>query len=184
MAPSTQLLACVMESPIGPLAVAADGEGVRAVEFSDASDPAAALSELSRRLAREVTLAHSGLAHACAAELREYFAGARREFSIPLAPRGTDFQRRVWSALAAIPIGTTRSYGDVAREVADLSAVRAVGAANGANPIAIIIPCHRVIASDGTLHGYGGGLHRKRWLLDHERAMAGATLFAAQGGHA
>lgn len=101
-------------------------------------------------------------------QLRAYFVGELDRFELPLAPRGTDFQRRVWTALQAIPSGETRSYASIAKQVESPDAVRAVGAANGANPIAIIIPCHRVIASDGTLHGYAGGLERKRWLLDLE----------------
>lgn len=176
------LFASAVESPVGLIVVAADEVAVRAVEFSDETTPLAAVKGLSRRLDAELSMAEGTIAGRTAAELREYFAGERRAFTVPLAPRGTDFQKRVWDALGLIPLGETRSYGDVARQVADHSAVRAVGAANGANPIAIIIPCHRVIAADGTLHGYGGGLHRKRWLLDHERAMAGATLFAGPSG--
>ena len=96
------------------------------------------------------------------------FDGARLDFG------GTEFQRAVWNALLAIPVGTTVSYGELARKIRRPDAVRAVGAANGANPIPIVVPCHRVVASDGSLHGYGGGLDRKRWLLDHEERHAGA----------
>ncbi|GJQ29355.1 MAG: hypothetical protein HBSAPP03_12390 [Phycisphaerae bacterium] len=120
------------------------------------------------------------LVHAARDQLAEYFSGTRRAFDIPLDPAGTAFQRRVWDALQAIPAGETRSYADVAREIGSPSAVRAVGAANGANPIAIVIPCHRVIASDGSLHGYGGGLERKRWLLGFEGAAHRTSLFAAE----
>ena len=107
-----------------------------------------------------------------AAQLREYFAGKRRTFDLPLAPRGTAFQERVWRALLAIPFGETCSYGDIARAIGRPSASRAVGAANGKNPIAIIIPCHRVIGTSGALVGYGGGLPTKRWLLEHEYTSA------------
>lgn len=100
-----------------------------------------------------------------AAQLGEYFRGERRAFDLELAPRGTEFQRDVWSALQRIPYGETRSYSDIAREIGRPAAVRAVGAANGANPIPIVIPCHRVVGSNGSLTGFGGGIETKRWLL-------------------
>jgi methylated-DNA-[protein]-cysteine S-methyltransferase len=106
-------------------------------------------------------------------QLQEYFDGSRLVFEIPLAPEGTDFQRRVWMALRDIPYARTVSYGDIAREVGNPRGVRAVGLANGRNPIAIIVPCHRVIGANGSLTGYGGGLDRKRWLLAHEARHAG-----------
>jgi methylated-DNA-[protein]-cysteine S-methyltransferase len=109
---------------------------------------------------------------AASKQLREYFAGARTTFDVPLAPVGTEFQRSVWDQLLAIPYGATCSYGDVARAIGSPSASRAVGAANGKNPIAIIVPCHRVIGANASLTGYGGGLERKRWLLEHEGAQA------------
>lgn len=105
-------------------------------------------------------------------QLAAYFAGQLRSFDLPLAPAGTDFQRRVWSALRAIPYGTTWSYGELARHVGSATASRAVGLANGKNPIALVIPCHRVIGSDGSLTGYGGGLDRKRFLLELETGVA------------
>jgi methylated-DNA-[protein]-cysteine S-methyltransferase len=104
-------------------------------------------------------------------QIDQYFARRRREFSIPLDPRGTPFQRRVWTALQRIPYGTTTSYGAIARAIRAVAAVRAVGSANGANPIPIIIPCHRVIGADGSLTGFGGGLDRKKFLLDLERGV-------------
>jgi methylated-DNA-[protein]-cysteine S-methyltransferase len=100
-----------------------------------------------------------------AAQLHEYFRGQRRAFDLPLAPRGTEFQQDVWRALQRIPYGETRSYSDVAREIGRPAAIRAVGAANGANPIPIVIPCHRVVGSNGSLTGFGGGIETKRWLL-------------------
>lgn len=101
-------------------------------------------------------------------QLREYFAGRRDEFDLPLAPEGTEFQHEVWRAVAAIPYGETRSYGEIARQIGKADAVRAVGAANGQNPLPIVIPCHRVIGSDGRLTGYGGGLPLKKRLLELE----------------
>jgi methylated-DNA-[protein]-cysteine S-methyltransferase len=108
-------------------------------------------------------------------QLAEYFAGERRAFALPLAPLGTDFERRVWQELAVIPYGETRSYAEVAAAIGRPAACRAVGRANGSNPIAVVIPCHRVIGSDGSLTGYGGGLPLKRFLLDLEGAGGAST---------
>jgi methylated-DNA-[protein]-cysteine S-methyltransferase len=110
------------------------------------------------------------------AQLAEYFAGTLREFDLPLRPRGTEFQQRVWRALRDIPYGTTRSYGWLAAEIGAPGAARAVGLANGQNPVSIIVPCHRVVGANGALTGYGGGLPAKQWLLSHEAARMG--LFA------
>ena len=107
-----------------------------------------------------------------ATQLAEYFAGRRRQFDLPLDLRGTEFQRQVWDQLLRIPSGETRSYAEIARNINQPKAVRAVARANGDNFRGIVIPCHRVIGSDGSLTGYGGGLARKQWLLDHERKMA------------
>ena len=104
-------------------------------------------------------------------ELTAYVAGELREFTVPLDPRGTAFQRRVWQAVAAVPFGVTKSYRDIAVALGQPTATRAVGLANGANPLPIIIPCHRIIGSNGTLTGYGGGLEMKRWLLRHEGVL-------------
>jgi len=105
------------------------------------------------------------------AQLKEYFEGTRTSFDLPLEPTGTDFQLRVWNLLRGIPYGVTTSYGELARRLGDPQKSRAVGAANGANPIPIIVPCHRVVGSKGELTGFGGGLERKRWLLEHEGAL-------------
>lgn len=105
-------------------------------------------------------------------QLDEYFAGQRHQFALPLSPHGTAFQMDVWTALRDIPYGQTTSYGELARQIKRPRAVRAVGAANGANPLAIIVPCHRVIGSNGSLTGYGGGLPAKKWLLAHEQRHA------------
>jgi len=110
-------------------------------------------------------------------ELRAYFAGELTRFTIPLDTPGSEWQRRVWHALREIPYGETTSYGQIASKLDTPGGARAVGLANGQNRVSIVVPCHRVIAADGTLHGYGGGLPRKRWLLDHESLHAGAGLF-------
>jgi methylated-DNA-[protein]-cysteine S-methyltransferase len=157
----------------GPLAIFAATEGEALVElhlrWGDAA--LAALAEEpppATDLLREVRR-----------QLREYFAGERRAFSVPLAPRGTEFERQVWRELVTIPFGETRSYAQVAQSIGRPAACRAVGRANGRNPIPIIIPCHRVIGSDGSLTGYGGGLPVKRFLLDLE--MGGAPARSALG---
>jgi methylated-DNA-[protein]-cysteine S-methyltransferase len=151
-----------MESPVGALRLLSDGEALVGVTMEDRAgglrldsadgrgDP---LLEKARR------------------ELAEWFAGERTTFSLPLRPRGTPFQLEVWRALCEIPFGETRTYGEIAARLGRPSASRAVGAANGRNPIGIVVPCHRVIGADGTLTGYAGGMERKRWLLEHERAV-------------
>ena len=112
----------------------------------------------------------------CVNQLDEYFQAKRKVFELALAPQGTDFQKRVWAQLLEIPYGETVSYLDVARAIGNAKSIRAVGAANGANPLSIIVPCHRVIGSDGKLTGYGGGLWRKEWLLNHERRHSSGQL--------
>jgi methylated-DNA-[protein]-cysteine S-methyltransferase len=109
-------------------------------------------------------------------QLDAYFAGDLTQFDLELRPRGTPFQQAVWSALREIPFGTTCAYGQIAEQVADRTKTRAVAAAIGRNPIGIVVPCHRVVGADGSLTGYAGGLDRKRWLLDHEATVSGATL--------
>jgi len=143
-----------MDSPVGRLTLLWDGALI-GVEFDGAPR-----GERSDRALAPVR-----------GQLEEYFARRRERFDLPMAPAGTPFQRAVWAALARIPYGRTVSYGDIARQIGRPRAVRAVGAANGHNPIAIIVPCHRVIGADGSLTGYGGGMPRKRWLLEHERAL-------------
>jgi methylated-DNA-[protein]-cysteine S-methyltransferase len=143
-------------TPIGPLTIVADPGAVVAIRFADESVPAASLPGASAVLAR------------AAAQLGEYFAGARHDFDLPLAAVGTAFQRTVWHALTAIPFGATCGYAELAARVGRPTAARAIGAANGRNPIPIVVPCHRVIGADGSLTGYAGGMATKRWLLDHE----------------
>lgn len=113
----------------------------------------------------------SPLLENCIQQLDEYFLHKRQKFELPLMPQGTSFQKRVWGKLQEIPFGTTASYLDIAKRIGDPRAIRAVGGANGKNPIAIIIPCHRVIGANGKLVGYGGGLWRKEWLLRHEQSV-------------
>ena len=109
-------------------------------------------------------------------QLQEYFAHQRQQFNLPIQPQGTDFQRQVWQVLVQIPYGETMSYGELAQAIQQPTAARAVGAANGRNPIAVVVPCHRVIASNGKLTGYAGGLDRKQWLLGHEQASPKSSV--------
>jgi AraC family transcriptional regulator of adaptative response/methylated-DNA-[protein]-cysteine methyltransferase len=158
-----------LESPVGPLIVGATSTGVCLVEFSERRMLERELDELGRRHGLAVVPgANTHTAGVCR-ELTEYFAGQRTVFEVPLVIKGTDFQERVWAALRTIPYGETRSYHDIAVALGTPGAARAVGRANGANRIAIVIPCHRVVQHDGTLGGYGGGVWRKQRLLDLER---------------
>ena len=110
-------------------------------------------------------------------QLTEYFEGTRKEFNLTLNPEGTDFQKRVWEELLNIPFGKTMSYLELSKKLGDVKAIRAVAAANGKNPLWIVVPCHRVIGSNGDLTGYAGGLHRKKWLLEHESPVKQQSLF-------
>jgi methylated-DNA-[protein]-cysteine S-methyltransferase len=163
-----------MPSPVGELLLVASDAGLVAVRFErnrhggdprDSSVPQASASPAAARVL-----------DAARTQLDEYFAGARLEFDLPLDAHGTPFQRRVWTALAEIPFGQTISYAELARRIGDVKAVRAVGAANGRNPIPIIVPCHRVIGANGSLVGFGGGLERKQWLLEHEGVLTEPLL--------
>ena len=174
-----------VNSPIGPLFLAASAQGLVALEFDARSPGQQTIRPNPRDLRQKKEKEKKGYEivegprqlQAYATELEEYFAGKRREFKFPLDLRGTDFQQSCWRALLAIPYGETRTYADIARAVGKPTAFRAVGMANNRNPIAIVVPCHRVIASDGTLCGYGGGLDIKRKLLELEGALSG-TLAA------
>jgi methylated-DNA-[protein]-cysteine S-methyltransferase len=157
----------VMHTPIDRLVLASDGSAIVGVWMANAEP------DDRRWLDRRGS---DAVLDDARRELDAYFAGRLRTFNIPLAPNGTEFQRRVWSALRDIPFGTTISYADLARRVSNAAAVRAVGAANGRNPIPVIVPCHRVIGSNGSLTGFGGGLPRKQWLLRHEAAQAELDL--------
>jgi methylated-DNA-[protein]-cysteine S-methyltransferase len=155
-----------IDSPIGPLNLAVSEIGLVALEFDRGSFPSRKDKKISWKESPEKVEPYAG-------ELNEYFAGTRRDFTFSLDIRGTPFQVQCWQALIAIPYGETRTYADIARAVKKPQAFRAVGMANNRNPIAIVVPCHRVIASDGTLCGYGGGLDTKRRLLELEGALTG-----------
>lgn len=145
----------VYRSPLGRILITQEGPAITELQFVGDALPG--------------NTGETPLLKAAAVQLEEYFKGKRRHFELPLAPRGTAFQQRVWEALQEIPYGRTRSYGEIAREVGNEKAARAVGMANNRNPIAIVIPCHRVIGADGKLVGYGGGLDKKAYLLDLEK---------------
>jgi O-6-methylguanine DNA methyltransferase len=159
------------QSPVGPLIAAASDEALCSLEFSAADSVAQRIDDLRRRYAGSVREGSNAILDELWSELEQYFRGERHEFTLPLAYPGTGFQEQVWSALREIRYGETWSYLDLARRIGDTAATRAVGMANGANPIAIVIPCHRVVNANGDLGGYGGGLWRKRILLDLERGQ-------------
>jgi AraC family transcriptional regulator of adaptative response/methylated-DNA-[protein]-cysteine methyltransferase len=164
-----------VESPVNPLLIGATEDGLCALEFSERTDVEGQIERLSAAFGLPVVPGTNTHIQRATRELAEYFAGKRKEFSVPLAPVGTPFQRSVWDELMNIPYGETCSYEDLARAVRGTTkGSRAVGQANGRNRIVILIPCHRVVAKDGTLGGYGGGLWRKQFLLDLERKHAGA----------
>ena len=150
-----------IDSPVGPLVLTSDGTALTGVLFDAEVDPAWSTEPCA-------------VLDQAAGQLGEYFAGERTEFDLPLEPAGTPFQRSTWLALREIPYAETINYGQLALRVGNPKASRAVGLANGRNPISIVVPCHRVIGADGSLTGYGGGLDRKRLLLDLERRVAGA----------
>lgn len=163
-----------ISSPLGELVLTASETGLTGVYFPKSREQPRSLDRVSPP---PLTPSRSGrggtndVLNRVAAQLEEYFAGTRTTFDLPLEPGGTDFQLSVWELLRKIPYGVTTSYGELARRLGDPKATRAVGAANGANPIPIIVPCHRVVGSKGELTGFGGGLDRKRWLLEHEGAL-------------
>lgn len=143
------------KSPLGILKILADEKGIRGIDF--VKDKVKSIQNSSSEIIKQ-----------CIRQLDEYFQGKRKSFELELNPEGTEFQRKVWKELLKIPYGTALSYGEIARRIKNQKAVRSVGQAIGRNPIAIVIPCHRVIGSDGSLTGYASGLWRKEWLLKHE----------------
>lgn len=152
-----------IDTPVGALEITGDAQGLASVQFVDSeASPTSIIPEV---LLSAVT------------QLKEYFNKARTEFELQLHPEGTDFQKKVWQQLRNIPFGKTTSYQKMANDLGDPKVIRAAASANGKNPVAIIIPCHRVIGSDGSLTGYAGGLHRKKWLLEHESPVKQGELF-------
>lgn len=149
-------------SPLGIMEITASNEAVISIYYRDKDF--------------ERPIASNDIITTCIVQLDEYFAGVRMEFNINIAPSGTDFQREVWYELTKIPYGVTISYHELSRRLHNEKAIRAVGRANGKNPVSIIVPCHRVIGADGSLTGYGGGLWRKKWLLEHEAKFSGREL--------
>jgi methylated-DNA-[protein]-cysteine S-methyltransferase len=156
-----------LNTPVGPIEISGTNTFITAVTFVD--------GEVEEKTAGPVP----DILLACKQELKEYFAGSRKEFTVKLKPEGSLFQKKVWNELKKIEFGDTCSYSTIAKKLRNPDAVRAVGLANGKNPIAIILPCHRVIGEDGKLTGYAGGLWRKQWLLEHEGNISGnkPTLF-------
>lgn len=173
MPTQSTILTLPMRTPLGEMLAGATQQGICLLEFADSGRAGPELRRLEKRLGAAAGPGESPLLERLQTQLDEYFAGQRRQFDLPLATAGTPFQQRVWVGLRAIPYGETRSYRQLAEELGHASAVRAVGKANGDNPIAILVPCHRLIGSDGSLTGYGGGLWRKQRLLELEKAVGG-----------
>lgn len=153
----------IIDTPLGLLELKGTSEGLDSITHINSKKPIS--KEIPSPLKDTVK------------QLKEYFANKRTEFSIKLLPQGTDFQKRVWKELEQIPHGKTVNYLEIAKRLGDPKVIRAAASANGKNPISIIIPCHRVIGSDGSLTGYAGGLQRKKWLLEHESPVKQGTLF-------
>ena len=168
----TLLRADWIETPIGPMMAIADGHALHLLEFAERKALPAEIRRLQKLTGSGIVMGRHPPIDEIDAELKAYFAGEDLGFKTRIAGHGSPFQRQVWEALRAIPVGVSRTYGAIAAELGLPSSTRAVAGANGANQIAIVIPCHRVLSADGSLTGYGGGLWRKRWLLEHERRMA------------
>jgi methylated-DNA-[protein]-cysteine S-methyltransferase len=170
---ASTLYSTVIDSPVGPLTLVASGAGLRAVLWMHEMDVRVRVGPVDAEHEDP-----NGVLAAAAEQLGEYFDGRRTEFDLPLDAVGSEFQRSAWDALCTIPFGETVSYGEQARRLGDQRKARAVGAANGRNPISIIVPCHRVVGADGSLTGFGGGIENKAWLLDHERQVWAASLLS------
>ena len=152
-----------IKTPLGIAKIEGDENGLTSITVFDSEEQ---VSDIIHELLEDAVY-----------QLQEYFEGSRTEFSLALNPEGTDFQIKVWQALQQIPYGKTVSYLDLSKSLGDVKVIRAVAAANGRNPLWIVVPCHRVIGSDGSLTGYAGGLHRKKWLLEHESPIKQQSLF-------
>jgi len=167
-----------LDTPLCPMLAGATDRGVCLLEMGSPDRRSRQLNELESLLGCASREGSHPVLDRLGEELGAYFTGDLTSFGVPLDTPGSGWQRRVWDALIAIPYGQTTSYGRLAERLGSPGGARAVGLANGSNRVSILVACHRVIAHNGTLHGYGGGLERKRWLLDHERHHSGAGLFA------
>lgn len=154
---------CIIKSPLGFTKITGDDEGIQSVTVLNSEEKITDIIPIELE--------------DCVIQLQEYFEGSRKQFQLKLNLQGTNFQKKVWEQLKQIPYGKTQSYLELSKQLGDIKAIRAVANANGKNPIWIIIPCHRVIGSDGRLTGYAGGLHRKKWLLEHENPYKQQSLF-------
>lgn len=154
---------CIIKSPLGFTKIIGDVDGIASVSILNSEE-------------KETDIIPTTLED-CVHQLKEFFEGTRTQFDLKLNPEGTTFQKTVWDALLTIPYGKTMSYLELSKQLGDVKAIRAVANANGKNPLWIIVPCHRVIGSDGSLTGYAGGLHRKQWLLEHESPYKQQSLF-------
>ncbi len=170
------MLKAIVESEVGPLVAVVDQDALVMLEFAEPERLGPQMDVLTERARVRPTEGNHPLHDEVRRQLGAYFEGSRTEFELPLRLIGTDFQKSVWNLLLKIPYGQTRSYGDLARELGDPDCVRAVGMANGANRLAIVVPCHRVVGADGSLTGYGGGLWRKKRLLELEQGQGGLPL--------
>jgi AraC family transcriptional regulator of adaptative response/methylated-DNA-[protein]-cysteine methyltransferase len=167
------ILTQTIDTPIGLMVAGAVKEGICLLEFSDRKMLNTEYKILKKYLQTDLTDGNNDHLNDLRRELGEYFSGIRKGFSVPLVYTGTDFQKSVWDELMRIPFGITRSYGEQAAALGNTLSVRAVAGANGMNKISIVVPCHRVIGENGNLTGYGGGLWRKKWLLEHEMKFSG-----------
>ncbi|MEW5702729.1 MAG: methylated-DNA--[protein]-cysteine S-methyltransferase [Candidatus Zixiibacteriota bacterium] len=161
-----------LDSPLGPMIAGATANGVCFLEWHDRSGVERIKERVEKRYRLPLSAGNTNLLDDLERQLAAYFAGTLREFTVPIGVRGTPFERSVWEQLLAIPYGETRSYGQIAAALGKPDAQRAVGRANGANYLSIVIPCHRVIEVNGALRGYGGGLSRKKWLLELESGVS------------
>ncbi|WP_299776627.1 methylated-DNA--[protein]-cysteine S-methyltransferase [uncultured Formosa sp.] len=154
---------CIIQSPLGFTQIEGDADGISSIQVLNSEEiPSEQIPESLQN---------------CVIQLEDYFKGIRKSFTIKHNPKGTKFQKKVWQALTKIPYGKTLSYLELSKQLGDVKAIRAVANANGKNPLWIVVPCHRVIGTDGSLTGYAGGLHRKQWLLNHESPVTQQTLF-------
>jgi len=157
------MIVCTINTPLGVAKISGDQDGISSVSILNSNE---VITDIIPEELQD-----------CVYQLQEYFQRRRDSFNLKLNPQGTDFQKNIWRLLQTIPFGKTMSYLELSKQFGDVKAIRAVASANGKNPLWIIIPCHRVIGSDGSLTGYAGGLHRKQWLLEHESPYKQQSLF-------